>query len=80
MLWFHKNTDSVRSFNQSISFTQQRDHSITCFRTWIWVNIGPGISLLFEGVKPSPDPMLTNYQFRLMAFAEGSYTENTQDI
>ena len=34
--------------------------------TQIWVNIGSGNGLLPDGIKPLPEPMLTNHQYSAM--------------
>ena len=36
--------------------------------TRTWINIGSGNGLVLSGNKPLPEPMLTNYQWSLVAF------------
>ena len=53
--------------------------------TWIWINTGSGNGLLPEGIKPSPDPMLTYHQQSPVTAAhwhssEGNFTRDTSPI
>ena len=41
--------------------------------TDMWVNIGSGNGLLSYGIKPLPEPMLTNHQRGLVAFTCGKF-------
>ena len=42
--------------------------SYALWHHWTWVNIGPGYSLLPEGTKPLPEPMLTIHKWGLVKF------------
>ena len=39
--------------------------------TWVSVNIGLGHGLLRDGIKPLPEPMLTNCEWCIVLFASG---------
>ena len=41
--------------------------------TEIWVNIGSGNGLLFDGTKPLPEPMLTDHQWSPVTLILGQF-------
>ena len=45
----------------------------------IFISLGPGYGLLPDITKPLPEPVLTNYQWGLVA-SEGNFTGNVQEM
>ena len=73
--WKWKNNGHFWVCNQLIYPCKTRVHGWLA-NTMIWVNTGSGNGLLPDGIKPLPEPMLTNHQRGPLAFSWGQFHRN----
>ena len=56
-------TPTASPQNNTVTYFNSLWLSDTTHAWWVFVNIGSGNGLLPDGIKPSPEPMLTYHQY-----------------